>query len=1269
MTPIKIGRLLQLHLRGALVLLLAGAAGGQVHAWAQDQQVISLQVRDANGEPIEGCETRLYGSSVPQRRIDTRSTTDEDGSVELRYPAEQITYLNLSLRKPGYVPAFFTWRPESSRAAVPNSFAAQLVKGRELTGLVEDESGKPIKGCTVALSMKNPWPDASGSYMRLASVTTDEKGSWRFEDGPEDPASVAVRISHPDYFSAQATGAPDGTAVVLKQGISVSGRVVDRNGKAVSGALARLGPDRFGRDEPQAQTDDQGHFILKNCEVGKDVITVQAEGHAPQLKHVEIVEGENAVIEFRLAEPNTLRIEVVDVDGRPIENVSFAVDGWQGYRSLEHRGKTDRAGEAVWASAPPDALICDFFKKGYMAARDVACVPGEDVTLVTMYPELVISGRVIDKEAEEFVESFRIIRGQKQSNLREIYWRTNEVHTFDNGRFEFRFDEPMEGWLLQVIAEGYQPKVSRAFKSNEGAVRFHFMLERAPQVTGTVVDVDGNPVEGAQVVVATGTNRVEIANGYLDKRESAAKPVVSGPDGSYSVTLPEDDFYLLIALHDKGFVELAKQDVGDQQTLQLLPWGEVSGRVRLGDRADAGREVVLFAQRPRDGRNYRTVEYDYLTNTNSRGEFQFQRVLPGEAVVSRVTVVDYGRGVLHSPGWQTPIEVVPGTKSEVSIGGDGLTVRGRFALNKNPPAGTRWEFEPAVTLVAYDKKKGTRQTPYTRYSAAVQTDGSFEIQDVPIGDYQIQMDVNALGTQNRIAGSIAKLSTVVSITEEASDLGELVVTLDERLEVGDPLPFFVAETYQGKVIDSRDFSGQVVLLSFWSTYADESQGETALIGAAVKSFVDEPGVRFVSMSTEEQVEASWEEVLQRGWNKHSSHWIHAFAGPRFTKVCKQFHIKSIPANFLIGPDGRVVDKDIPAEEIADRVRQLLEKTDAKVEAMDRKSRLSTKRFDTSEPLAETPQPVVIMLDDADKAFRADDNQYDNLIAFDRDLNELWKLSDLDAYGSGHHRIAIDHLRKRIYVCEAIKDCLLAVDFGGNKLWQVSGLESNCVAVDDKTGNIWVSGGDYLAYGETTVLSPEGTEQFTLPYRAADMIYHPKSERFWLVGSHLIIMDREGKLLARTRVEGHQCSSISFDQASGDIWIAERDHPDVAGSKNRIWVFGANGSAKREFNVGKFDSLTVECQHDGTALMGGFRSGLKHIAADGSLRDLLPSREKLDSSSDDGSEDVALNVRSIAVSSDGTIWAATDDALVRMEEDQVTKKTPIAQGNSATVLAF
>ena len=215
------------------------------------------------------------------------------------------------------------------------------------------------------------------------------------------------------------------SVIVLKKGLTVTGRVVDAAGRPVKWARAIIGHDTWGTTPPTATTNEQGEFTLENCTAGPSIITVQAEGFAPRIQDVRI-EERTAPVEFRLTEPGSLlRVRVVDVQGKPVAGGSIVADTWRGHRSIHFRAETDPDGRFEWRSAPKDVVLYDILQEDYMCGRLVPLTASEREQTVILYPELVITGRVTDAETGRPVPKFRVVKGWQSGWQDRIAWFEN----------------------------------------------------------------------------------------------------------------------------------------------------------------------------------------------------------------------------------------------------------------------------------------------------------------------------------------------------------------------------------------------------------------------------------------------------------------------------------------------------------------------------------------------------------------------------------------------------------------------------------------------------------------------------------------------------------------------------------------------------------------------------------------------------------------------------------------------------------------------------
>ena len=287
----------------------------------------------------------------------------------------------------------------------------------------------------------------SNSFL-LAELKTDEQGRWRLDVAPRNLSGVSLIVENAHYRrNSGVLSRNRDSAIVLTKGLSVTGRVLGAMGRPVNGARAFIGQDPWGPNPRTGTTNERGEFALENCDRGPSIVTIQAEGFAPQVRNVRVDERTLA-IDFQLMEPGSLvRGKVVDIQGKPVAQAWFGVETWRGQRSIHFRVNTGKDGGFEWKNAPKDVVLYSAGKFGYMSSRHVALSATDREQVVTLHPELVITGRVSDADTGRPVPKFRLIRGHQGGEPDKTYWAENEAVVVTDGRYTVRFSEPWEPFL------------------------------------------------------------------------------------------------------------------------------------------------------------------------------------------------------------------------------------------------------------------------------------------------------------------------------------------------------------------------------------------------------------------------------------------------------------------------------------------------------------------------------------------------------------------------------------------------------------------------------------------------------------------------------------------------------------------------------------------------------------------------------------------------------------------------------------------------------
>jgi hypothetical protein len=259
--------------------------------------------------------------------------------------------------------------------------------------------------------------------------------------------------------------------------------------------------------------------------------------------------------------------------------------------------------------------------------------------------------------------------------------------------------------------------------------------------------------------------------------------------------------------------------------------------------------------------------------------------------------------------------------------------------------------------------------------------------------------------------------------------------------------------------------------------------------------------------------------------------------------------------------------------------------------------------DGSSAPAPRPREGVVVLDDCDPDYQGKILYEDNLTFLDAAGKLGFRVSDLnncESIGS-NHMIAGDPKRGWVWVVENVGHRVHKYDRAGKELLVLNDIKANALAVDPDTGDLWVLMSSGTIHGEKTVVfDAKGKQRAEHNVGGWDIAYNRKSKSFWIAGRNLAKV-RASQVLINKPIAAWCAASIAVHPTSGVVWVAVRDHPQVANSKNELLSFDNDGNPRKTIPLGKNDPFRVSVDgRDGTVWLTLFGQSVQRYTAEGKL---------------------------------------------------------------------
>lgn len=136
----------------------------------------------------------------------------------------------------------------------------------------------------------------------------------------------------------------------------------------------------------------------------------------------------------------------------------------------------------------------------------------------------------------------------------------------------------------------------------------------------------------------------------------------------------------------------------------------------------------------------------------------------------------------------------------------------------------------------------------------------------------------------------------------------------QKVAIGRHAPLFSTTDINGQTINLSDMKGSYIFLDFWASWCRACRVENPKLVSIQKDY-EHMELEMISISIDSKEEA-WKKAIEKDgitwhqiWDKHY-------------EIYNDYYLSSLPANFLLNKKGEIIAKNLTAEQLEERLKEL-----------------------------------------------------------------------------------------------------------------------------------------------------------------------------------------------------------------------------------------------------------------------------------------------------------------------------------------------------------